>query len=918
MSPRRARLLAGTTALLLTVAGVLTSAPVQAADVAAKAAVKLQVPSVKATSTPTPTGTQVTTTVVVRNRTASRKPANDAVAYLLGQGRTYVLGDVRVPATASGASVTVTKKLNAPVGAPAGKYAVQVCLAPRKQGSCRTSSASVRILPSRLVAAPGSVSFGDTPLGVTTDSRRVTITNRGHARTGALRVNIAGDGALAIDANTCYRTLDPGASCHVDLDFTPATVGSVQATLTVIGTRGGEVSVPVSGTGTGGALLSISPDDADLDATVVGGTSDPETFTVTNTGTIATGVIDVALGSRGSDFTIATSTCAAVLGPAASCTVTVTFAPATAGAKTEQLRATATPGGTATAELTGTALAPASLSISPTDTDLGPAIVGDTTDADTFTVTNDGDVASGIPTVVLAGANADQFTIVAIDCTASLAPGASCEIEVAFAPTSTGPKAGRLAVSAAPGGGVTADLQGTGRTAAALSVSETAYDFGFSDAPAQHTFTITNDGTSTSGVPAVDVTGASAFAATSNTCTAALAGGASCTVAVTYTYTGTGSAVQTGRLSVSATPGGTVTADLSGSPQALTIAPTGHDYGGVLVGGSSAPVSYILTNHRLTAVQIDDEGVTGPFPLDTSCFPTLIPAGGTCTFSAHFAPTSAGPATGSIDYVANGDQATVDLTGTGIAPASLSVDRGAIQFGAYAPMATGTQVLTVTNTGTAATSAAPTVTITGADAAEFGVADTTCTAPLAGGDSCTVTLAFAPLTLADQKSATATVDGTPATSTPTVALAGISAPTGVSFVPATYDYGTTAVGSSTSKTYLVVNTTDTGSEVNSGNGSQPFNLDLSSDFTCVLSIDIIQPHGWCTFSVAFSPQGPGSFTGTITVGGAFGSANAVLSGTAVPARPSTGTARRGEPDAAGAARTPQSIVLRHGRPVLRY
>lgn len=814
--PRRARLLAGAAALLLLAAG-LGAAPAQASAAAhhgsARAATKLTVTSVKASSTPIASGTRVTTTVVVRNPTGGRKPTNDAVASLVGEGRTIELTHVKVPATAPGKQVTVTTTAAASLAAPAGTYAVQVCLAPRNQGACKTSTRSVVVKPAQLVATPGSLAFGDVAQG-TTASKAVTITNQGHARSGVLNLDTTGAASFAVDKTTCGPTLAPGRSCRADVVFSPGAVGDVTGALKVVTSTGASRSVPLSGTGTG-------------------------------------------------------------TGPAA-----------------------------------------ASLSVSPATHDFGFALVGTTKSPTTFTVTNDGGVASGVPTVELAGADGDQFTILTNGCTAAVPAGGSCTVELAFAPTAAGPAAGRLAISAAPGGGDVADLSGTGLTAAALSISESTYDFGYSGSPAEHTFTITNNGTAGSGEPSVAATGDAAFAVTTNTCAASIPGGGSCTVGVTYT--GSGQQEQTAQLSVSASPGGTVVADLAGSPQALTINPVAHDYGEVVVGGSSATASYTLTNHRLIPVQVDAEGITGPFFLDTGCFQTTIPAQGSCTFTGHFTPNVPGAVTGAFDYHAGGDQAHVDLSGVGLTPATLTVDRTDVQFGAYAPTTTGTQIITVTNTGDQATAAAPTVSITGPDAAEFNVADSTCTGPVGGGDSCTFTLAFAPVTLADEKSATATINGTPDTTTPTVALAGISAPSGVSFVPATYDYGAQPVGSSTTKTFRLVNTTDSGSEVFSGSDQTPFKFDFGTDFTCVLEISVIGPHSWCTASFAFRPQSPGAATGTISLGGDFGTAYALVSGTGAPARPSTGTARHGRPDGATTTRTPQSVVLRHGRPVLRY
>jgi hypothetical protein len=64
-------------------------------------------------------------------------------------------------------------------------------------------------------------------------------------------------------------------------------------------------------------------------------------------------------GPNASEFGITANTCAGqTLAALATCTVSVRFAPATAGAKTATLNIIGTPGGTTSASLTGTATSP--------------------------------------------------------------------------------------------------------------------------------------------------------------------------------------------------------------------------------------------------------------------------------------------------------------------------------------------------------------------------------------------------------------------------------------------------------------------------------------------------------------------------------------------------------------------------------
>ena len=240
---------------------------------------------------------------------------------------------------------------------------------------------------------------------------------------------------------------------------------------------------------------------------MVGGTTTAQNLTLKNDGDVASGVPSIALeGANPGQFTIVSNACTAALPAGGSCLVTVAFAPMGAGSAAAALRATASPGGSVSTQLAGTGQAPAALALMPGSVAFGPALIGVTTTAQTLTLTNNGGVASGVPTVGLEGVNPGQFTIVSNACTAALPATGSCLVTVAFSPTVAGATAALIKASATPGGSVTSSLTGTGQAPAALSISQSSYDFGYSDAPAQHVFTITNDGDGASGVPTVGLT----------------------------------------------------------------------------------------------------------------------------------------------------------------------------------------------------------------------------------------------------------------------------------------------------------------------------------------------------------------------------------------------------------------------------
>lgn len=79
----------------------------------------------------------------------------------------------------------------------------------------------------------------------------------------------------------------------------------------------------------------------------------------------------------------------------------------------------------------------------------------------TFTVRNIGLGESGDVTAAFGGPDWASFRLLDSTCT-TLVPNATCRMEVAFAPASTGTKNAMLVVSGAPGGGVIATLAGEG------------------------------------------------------------------------------------------------------------------------------------------------------------------------------------------------------------------------------------------------------------------------------------------------------------------------------------------------------------------------------------------------------------------------------------------------------------------------
>jgi hypothetical protein len=102
-------------------------------------------------------------------------------------------------------------------------------------------------------------------------------------------------------------------------------------------------------------------------------------------------------------------------------------------------------------------------------------------------------------------------------------------------------------------------------------------------------------------------------------------------------------------------------------PGALTASPASLSFGDVASGSTSAAQSVTVSNPGTSAAPVSSVSVSGPFSQTNTCG-SSIAAGGSCTVSVKFAPTSGGSLTGSLSIAtsAPGGPLTVALSGTGV------------------------------------------------------------------------------------------------------------------------------------------------------------------------------------------------------------------------------------------------------------
>lgn len=188
---------------------------------------------------------------------------------------------------------------------------------------------------------PGDLSFSNQPLGTTSASGRATLINNGlPTALNVTGVTISGTNASDFaETNNCVGSVAPGASCNINVTFTPAATGPRTGSL-IIATSLTANSASISLTGNLGAatqIASLSAGSLTFPSQLVGATSPTQEITLSNAGNTPLLISNLYFsGANGGDFP-ETGNCGGNLAPGASCTLNVAFAPAGPGTRTATL-----------------------------------------------------------------------------------------------------------------------------------------------------------------------------------------------------------------------------------------------------------------------------------------------------------------------------------------------------------------------------------------------------------------------------------------------------------------------------------------------------------------------------------------------------------------------------------------------------
>ena len=422
-----------------------------------------------------------------------------------------------------------------------------------------------------IALSASSLSFGPQEVGSQSALQTITVTNVGSA---ALNISaLTAGGSHVTDfprSGTCQSGMTlaaTGGNCTLVFAFAPTAVGARSSNLTIASNNsGGNVTVSLSGSATTNVPVAFaSPASLSFGTQQIGTSSASQQVTVSNTGGGRLSIASLAFSTA--HFSQSGNCVAASLAAGQSCTVNVVFSPSASGSLTSTLSishgAAGSPLNIALTGIGSTLPVPV-VQASPSSAAFpGVTVVGQPSAIQSIIISSAGPgsvtlgtLATSTSEFVIAGGNSGN-------CAAGMivAQGASCTIDVRFAPSAAGARTGTLSVASnGTPSLLPVALAGDATSVASPGISSDRNSLNFGPIPvaaqsAAQQVWLTNTGSTNLDVTAVSA-GAPFALAPGGTCattTFSLTPGQSCMLQVQFAPTASGS--QSGTLSFTSNAG---------------------------------------------------------------------------------------------------------------------------------------------------------------------------------------------------------------------------------------------------------------------------------------------------------------------------------------------------------------------------
>jgi Abnormal spindle-like microcephaly-assoc'd, ASPM-SPD-2-Hydin len=587
----------------------------------------------------------------------------------------------------------------------------------------------------QLACTPTNLRFGAVVVGQT-ETLLVTLTNNGQSSVTVSGIAV-GKSEFTTSNLSLPLVLLAGQSVDLSVSFTPTAMGWTGGTIKFFSNASNAtLHLDVGGTGVRSESVTASPSMVSFGQVAIGTIS---TVPVVLTNARSWKVTLSALQTTSGGFSMSGPMFPLTLGAGQSVTLNVAFAPQSAGTTGGSLFVS---GPQLAIPLTGTGTAPGQLSANPSSLNFANVPVG-SSQMQSATLTNSGGSSLTVSQATLTGTS---FTLSGLTLPLTLGAGQSATFSVVFAPQSAGSVSGNVAfTSNASNPAMNLPLSGTGVTQGTLTANPTSLAFGNVQVRNNTSLseTLTNTGGTSLTISAAAASG-SGFSLSGLTLPLTLTAGQSTSFTVSFSPTASGTA--SGSVSITSTGSDSnLSIPLSGTGVTggtLTANPTSLAFGSVQVAANSASLSETLTNSGGSTITISQANLTGAvFSVSGLTLPLTLTASQSVTFTATFAPTSAGAASRNLSVVSNASNSPLNiaLSGTGTSAGQLAVSPTSLSFGNVVVGSSASL-----NGSLNASGASVTVTSASLTNGEFVLSGISLPATIPAGQSATFTVTFTP------------------------------------------------------------------------------------------------------------------------------------------------------------------------------
>ncbi|MCW2595845.1 MAG: hypothetical protein JWP39_1733, partial [Jatrophihabitans sp.] len=296
-----------------------------------------------------------------------------------------------------------------------------------------------------------SVTFAPQLVGSSSPQQLITITDTGDYPIifGSIVFGGTDPQDFLTSRGSCLAELDPQQSCALVVGFTPTAAGARAATITVSDNEGQDMqTIALAGLGQApSAAITFSATSIDFGTQTPGVRSPSRFVTVTNTGGQPLTFSGLSAdGAAPGDFSGDIGTCLHPVDPGASCQLGASFDPTASGTRTATLHFYDNAVGSPQAiTLTGVGQLPARATLSASSIAFGSQPVGVISAPHLVTITNTGDLPFTFTGIAAAGADPGDFSGVS-SCPRTMPAGYSCTFGATFTPTAGGTRTANLVV----------------------------------------------------------------------------------------------------------------------------------------------------------------------------------------------------------------------------------------------------------------------------------------------------------------------------------------------------------------------------------------------------------------------------------------------------------------------------------------